>query len=297
MMRKKKGLACETSIHPQRCRHRATIIIIERSTTHCALSRFLSDNKMDTLPELVEVLEELGYNFEDWYPLGLFLGIPPQDLTAIKVSEGSNLKMQFIKMVEKWQETKPAATWAKLCQALKKVGKHSLAEKISATYGNEAKTAVQQSKRTPPPSRSKTTAPSLPKSISVQESELKQRHVDGDPQGLSSSCIDREAKVPPIATTLEAPHVGASLPESMDDEIRGLEEEFDGLVDQAAADIKQNVKEGNIELSRVKSTLTRLYLCPCDTIILGSWQESCQPSIRPKPSMNSSPYSTSTGTS
>ena len=213
---------------------------------------------MDAPPTLVEVLKELGSNFEDWYPLGLFLGVPSQDLDAIRVSEGPNLKMQFIKMVVRWLEIKPTATWAKLCQALKEVGKLALAEKVSATCG---KKAVQQSKRTPPRSRAKTTAPNFPDSVSpILQGSEQQHQVDNDPQGLPSPCIaktDREAKVPPN-TTLQAPHVGVSLPESMDNEIHGLEEEFDDLVDQTAEDIEQSIKEGKAKLSRVKSTVTRL---------------------------------------
>ena len=65
---------------------------------------------------------------------------------------------------------------------------------------------------------------------------------------------DREAN---MSATLEPPQVTASLPESTEDEIHGLEEEFDGLVDQAADDIEQSIKKRKVKLSCVKSTITR----------------------------------------
>ena len=61
-----------------------------------------------------------------------------------------------------------------------------------------------------------------------------------------------------MSATLEPPQVTASLPESMEDEVHGLEEEFDGLVDRAANDIEQSIKKRKVKLSCVKSTITRL---------------------------------------
>ena len=56
---------------------------------------------------------------------------------------------------------------------------------------------------------------------------------------------DDEVEAPPVTTSLE-------------DEIHGLEEEFDSLVGQAADDIENAIKDGKVKLSRVQRSITRL---------------------------------------
>ena len=102
----------------------------------CATNRYSPDRWLlycADLPTLQIVLEELGPNFTDWYPLGVFLDLKIQDLDAIRVNE-REVNMQFISMVNCWLRTKPEASWADLCRALGKLGKHTLEEYVSCKY-------------------------------------------------------------------------------------------------------------------------------------------------------------------
>ena len=83
-------------------------------------------------PELGQVLRELGPGFTYWQPLGLFLGIPHDELKAIKATEHDVLN-QTIQMLERWYANK-SPTWRALCQALRDVGHPALADRISVQY-------------------------------------------------------------------------------------------------------------------------------------------------------------------
>ena len=85
------------------------------------------------IPTLQLVLEEFGPNFTDWYPLGVFLGLKTQDLDAVRVND-REVCMQFISMINCWLRTKPEASWADLCGALRKLGKNKLAEDLSCKF-------------------------------------------------------------------------------------------------------------------------------------------------------------------
>ena len=74
------------------------------------------------------------------------------------------------------------------------------------------------------------------------------------PLPSSPQKTDKEVKAPP-STIVNVPQ---DTLESMKDEIRGLEDEFDGLANRAADDIEQSIKGGETKLARVKSTITRL---------------------------------------
>ena len=99
---------------------------------------------MGETPELVQVLRELGPGFTRWHPLGLFLGIPSQELDAIKVNERDVLN-QTIQMLERWYANK-SPTWRDLCEALRDVGYPALADRISTQYcgGSQREVPVQQ---------------------------------------------------------------------------------------------------------------------------------------------------------
>ena len=79
------------------------------------------------------MLEELGPNFTDWYPLGVFLGLKTQDLEEVRVND-RDVCMKFISMINCWLRTKPEASWADLCGALRKLGKNKLAEDLSCKF-------------------------------------------------------------------------------------------------------------------------------------------------------------------
>ena len=87
---------------------------------------------MEETPELVQVLRELGPVLTCWQPLGLFLGVPLDELKAIKASREDVLN-QMIQMLERWYANK-SPTWRALCEALREVGHPSLADRISVQY-------------------------------------------------------------------------------------------------------------------------------------------------------------------
>ena len=69
----------------------------------------------------------------DWYSLGLQLDVPSSDLNKIHHDyTGTDERRQ--KMLDKWLEQQPWATWAKLVDALKRMNQHTVAEKISEIH-------------------------------------------------------------------------------------------------------------------------------------------------------------------
>ena len=96
----------------------------------------------DTTDLQLQMLRELGPGFTRWYPLGRFLGVPTHELNAIKATE-SDVLNQTIQMLERWYASK-SPTWRALCEALREVGHHSLADQISDQYCRLSQQDVQQ---------------------------------------------------------------------------------------------------------------------------------------------------------
>ncbi len=93
---------------------------------------------------LHNVLTAIGLDFSEWYHLGVFLKIEDNELDAI-AAEFPSVRMRCTKMVQKWLNSEDGATWEDLCEALRKLGQHRLAETIlTKYYGKDCDPILQQ---------------------------------------------------------------------------------------------------------------------------------------------------------
>ena len=84
---------------------------------------------MSQRPTLKAVLKALGSNRKDWYLIGVYLDIDDRVLDTIRTNE-QDVRMQCTMMVQKWLRSNPSASWSDLCEALKELGEHTLAERM-----------------------------------------------------------------------------------------------------------------------------------------------------------------------
>ena len=81
----------------------------------------------------------------DWHTLGIKLGIPDHSLAEIRINyRAYGIGRQKQEMITKWLEYDTEASWDKLANALKEMGKHVAAAKIWNIYvtGYRGKTAL-----------------------------------------------------------------------------------------------------------------------------------------------------------
>ena len=71
----------------------------------------------------------------DWHTLGIELGLPVCKLEAIRIDYNTyGIARQKQEMITTWLEYDTEASWDKLANALKEMGKHVAATKICNTY-------------------------------------------------------------------------------------------------------------------------------------------------------------------
>ena len=79
----------------------------------------------------------------DWHNLGVKLDLPVQLLQEIKVNYSAyGTGRQKQEMITTWLEYDTEASWDKLANALKEMGKHVAANKIWNTYGYRGMFAI-----------------------------------------------------------------------------------------------------------------------------------------------------------
>ena len=85
--------------------------------------------------EMSTVLTSLEPVVQEWFRLGLELGLPESTLSAIEHDHPNNVNTRKRKMVQKWMHSShPNPTWCSLMKALKAVGLNSAAEKICKAH-------------------------------------------------------------------------------------------------------------------------------------------------------------------
>ena len=83
---------------------------------------------------LLHFLEETA-DVTDWYMLGLYMGVPPKDLTYIeKQSSGQGSARCRAELFGVWMKRTPNASWELIAAALVKLGETVLAEKVRTRY-------------------------------------------------------------------------------------------------------------------------------------------------------------------
>ena len=71
----------------------------------------------------------------DWHTLGIKLGIPDHSLAEIRINYSAyGIGRQKQELITKWLEYDTEASWDKLANALKEMGKHVAANKIWNAY-------------------------------------------------------------------------------------------------------------------------------------------------------------------
>ena len=81
----------------------------------------------------------------DWHTLGIKLGIPDHSLAEIRINYSAyGIDRQKQEMITKWLEYDTEASWDKLANALKEMGKHVAAARIWNIYvpGYRGKTTL-----------------------------------------------------------------------------------------------------------------------------------------------------------
>lgn len=76
-----------------------------------------------------DVVKVIGTKSTRWYTLGVFFKLTQEDLDVIEEDQ-SNTEMKCEKMVQKWLQFKPNATWGDLREALSQIRESSLAAEM-----------------------------------------------------------------------------------------------------------------------------------------------------------------------
>ena len=87
-----------------------------------------------TIRDLVDILRELRnghFQFNNWFDLGLYLGLSYNDLKAIEDAYPRDAKRCLRECLAKWLTDDIEATWDKLAIAADEVGATSVANYIS----------------------------------------------------------------------------------------------------------------------------------------------------------------------
>ena len=74
----------------------------------------------------------------DWFHLGLYLGLSPPELEAIRADKQGQTKDCRSAMFTRWIDNTVEPTWSDIVTALVGIGKKSLAHKITIKYGTRA---------------------------------------------------------------------------------------------------------------------------------------------------------------
>ncbi len=94
------------------------------------------ENQLGT-NNLQEILSELMDAINEWFNLGLALGIQDPTLKDIESNEKYN-KDRLREMLAHWLQTSPSRTWRDICNGLRSntVKHYVLADKIEKKYNN-----------------------------------------------------------------------------------------------------------------------------------------------------------------
>ena len=83
----------------------------------------------------VQNIDKMLKDVLDWHTLGIKLGLPVYTLGAIRIDYiAHGTARQRHEMITKWLEYDTEASWDKLANGLKQMGKHAVATKIGNTY-------------------------------------------------------------------------------------------------------------------------------------------------------------------
>ena len=81
------------------------------------------------------VLKSIDAVVNEWFRLGLELGVPPSTLETIKYNHPTDVEACKVKMVEQWLK-QPGSQWYSLVEALNEIGLKYIANKIAEKYSN-----------------------------------------------------------------------------------------------------------------------------------------------------------------
>ena len=80
-------------------------------------------------------MELRGEVAHEWEDLGIFLGIEPSSLDALKTSENSTNQSRLREMLKIWQKNiNPPPSWSTVVDSLECMKYHGLASKLKLKY-------------------------------------------------------------------------------------------------------------------------------------------------------------------
>lgn len=89
-------------------------------------------------PLTIQLLLEELVEVDDWYTLGVALGVPVSQLKGIRESNPHDGRDRWkIEMFQLWLNSKPAASWADIIRAVEQLGHLSLAASLKSKYMSE----------------------------------------------------------------------------------------------------------------------------------------------------------------
>ncbi len=93
------------------------------------------ENQLLIIGDLQEVFKSLITVTNDWFDLGLALGIKHNTLVGIKSGESSD-KARLREMLTHWLQSSPSRTWSDICNGLRSetVQQDGLAKRIEDKY-------------------------------------------------------------------------------------------------------------------------------------------------------------------
>ena len=94
-------------------------------------------NSVGIPPPTVQLLLEELRQVDDWYPLGVTLGVPTQKLRDIQTSNSQGgIQRWSIDMFQYWLKSTPTASWKDVISALEQLEHLTLAARLKAKYMN-----------------------------------------------------------------------------------------------------------------------------------------------------------------
>ena len=87
----------------------------------------------------VKLLDQELQEVSDWFGLGLYLDIPPDELHTIKYEPTLRRIQDFrTEMFSAWMKKLPEPSWSRVVKALMEIGREKLARKIALKYGKNS---------------------------------------------------------------------------------------------------------------------------------------------------------------
>ena len=95
-------------------------------------------------PNVQLLLTELSEVADDWFTLGVALGVRVSRLRGIQANSREGERRWMIELFQSWLDSNPTASWKDVIGALEQLGHNTLATKLRSNYNTRG---IEQQRR------------------------------------------------------------------------------------------------------------------------------------------------------